>query len=52
MVQSVNHIIDLIIADIVEISAFREILAYQPIHIFIEASLPRAVRVGKVHLGL
>ena len=51
LIQPRGHGLHLLIGERREIAAFREILPHQPVGVFVEATLPAMVRMGKVEVG-
>ena len=51
VVEQVDRLSDLKLADLQEVGLLGKVLAQQAIVILIETPLPGTVRVGKVHLG-
>ena len=41
-----------LIGQLAEVRSFRDVLAYQPVCVFVCATLPGVVRTGKVELGI
>gem|GEM_PF-5951807 len=52
MIESVHGIEHLLLTGLAQIAALGEVVAQQPIVVLVEASLPGAVWIGKVHLRL
>jgi len=52
IVKFIYDLIDLLLGDDFKVSAFREVLANEPIGIFIQATYPGSVRMCKVKFGI
>ena len=52
VVECVDRIIDFFVGDVEQVGALGEILAQQPVGVFVEPPLPGVVGVREVHLGL
>ena len=52
VVERIHRIIDLDLSDTCQAHLLGEVLSQQSIVVLIESSLPRAIGVGEVHLGV
>ena len=41
-----------LIGQLAEVRSFRDVLAYQPVRVFVCATFPGVIRTGKVELGI
>ena len=51
LIQPFSDCLHLLIGERREVAAFREILPHQPVGVFVEATLPAMVRMGKVEFS-